>query len=225
VKQLRKPAIAGLAAVLILGAQTLCGLAFIWKESNKRYAETEIRFDAIESAAAARYSEAETVLAETVLKNREALAETEERLKGVMKEIVTEGTARTARAIAAVQKQSARTEETYRELLAEQRKKTLENLYNEETLLAQKKRAEELYCAGQFRQAHDEYEKLWKEEPWNEELQFYRYYTLFLMNKGDRGQYRAIREGFNNLEKLGYTRAEMAETLDYMAGEEQGAAS
>jgi hypothetical protein len=45
------------------------------------------------------------------------------------------------------------------------------------------------------------------------------------MNKGDRGQYRVIREGFNNLEKLGYTRAEMSEALEYMAGEEQGGAS
>lgn len=224
-RRIGKLAIAGLAAVLVLGAQTFCGLVFIWKENNKRYAETETRFDAIESAAAARHSEAAKELAETGLKNREALAEAEERIKGAMKEIMSEGTARTARAIAAVQKQAARTEETYRELLAEQQKKTLDSLYNEEALLAQKKKAEELYYAGQFRRAHDEYEKLWKEEPWNEDLQFYRYYTLFLMNKGDRGQYRVIREGFGNLEKLGYARAEMAEALEYMAGEEQGGAS
>jgi hypothetical protein len=52
------------------------------------------------------------------------------------------------------------------------------------------------------------------------EARFYRYYALFMLNKNDRNQYRFIREGLMQLERSGYIRDEIVETLSFIAAEE-----
>jgi len=111
-------------------------------------------------------------------------------------------------------------EKVYGDLLEELKKKTLESLYDEEALTQRLQTARKLFEEGKYRQAYNEYEFVAKEQPENLEVEFYKYYSLFLRNKGDRNQYREIRNGLSGLENRGYTRKEIQEVLAFIAAEE-----
>jgi hypothetical protein len=53
----------------------------------------------------------------------------------------------------------------------------------------------------------------------NSEARFYRFYALFLNNKAERNNYSDIQESFQLLERSGYTRREMQDTLGYIEAE------
>jgi hypothetical protein len=153
-----------------------------------------------------------------------------EEMKGYaegMEESIDEGLTRTTRTITQntvrninqTNEHIGQIEQIYGDLLAEQKKKTLENLYNEESLLERLRDAEELFKAGKYRQANELYVFVANEQPDNLDAHFYRYYTQFLVNKGDQSQYRQIRIGLMGLEKRGYTRTELQEVLEYISAE------
>lgn len=114
----------------------------------------------------------------------------------------------------------SRVNQVYSDLLEEQKKRTLESLYDEEALLDRLQNAGKLFKEGKYRQAYDEYSIVAAEQPDNLEVQFYKYYSLFLRNKGDQNLYRPIKNAFLSLEKRGFSSPEMEEVLSYIAGEE-----
>jgi len=137
-----------------------------------------------------------------------------------LEEVIRNQTGRTINTIAATDRNINRIEQVYGDLLEEQKKKTLESLYEEEALLERFRNAGILLKEGKYRQAHDEYAIVANEQPENLDAQFYQYYTLFLRNKGDQSQYRRIRTALLGLERRGYAREEIKEVLEYISGEE-----
>ena len=111
-------------------------------------------------------------------------------------------------------------EQVYGALLDEQKKKTLVNLYNEEGILEHLKNAEKFFKEGKYGHAYNEYEIVAGEQAENPEVQFYKFYSLFLKNKEDQNQYRVIKKGLMGLRQRGYDRAEIAEVFEYIAAEE-----
>ena len=111
-------------------------------------------------------------------------------------------------------------EQVYCTLLDEQKKKTLVNLYNEETILDHLRNAEIFFYDGKYGQAYNEYLIVSGEQTENLNVQFYKYYSLFLRNKEDQNQYRFIKNGLTGLNQSGYNRIEIAETLEYIAAKE-----
>jgi tetratricopeptide (TPR) repeat protein len=176
----------------------------------------EKRFDAAEAGMKNAFeAQAEYIRLEGTLRAAETRA-----AAAALKEAVAAGTGRIVRSIDAADRHVGRVERVYADLLEEQKKKTLESLYNEEGLLARIGEAEALFREGKYRQAHELYLSAAESQPENQELIFYRYYALFLLNKNDRSQYRSIREGMTGLERTGYSRPEIGEVLSYIAGEE-----
>jgi len=113
-----------------------------------------------------------------------------------------------------------RIEQVYGALLEEQKKKTLVNLYNEEGILDHLKNAEKLFKEGKYGHAYNEYAIVAAEQTENSEVQFYKFYSLFLKNKEDKNQYRVIKKGLMGLRQRGYDRAEIEEVFEYIAAEE-----
>ena len=113
-----------------------------------------------------------------------------------------------------------RIEQVYGALLEEQKKKTLVNLYNEEGILEHLKNAEKFFKEGKYGQAYNEYVIVAGEQTENPEVQFYKFYSLFLKNKEDQNQYRIIIKGLMGLRQWGYDRAEIAEVFEYISAEE-----
>jgi hypothetical protein len=198
--------IAGL--ILVLGAVSALGAAAFFSMRDRmarRFDQLEDRFNLLEESLRRGFAEQDRRLAEEAAALRES--------GGRIERAVSVETGRTLSRV-------IRTERVYAELLEEQKKKTLDALYGEEELLARGRRAGELFGAGKYKQAQELYAGLSEVQPENMEVRFYRYYSLFMMNKNDRNQYRLIREGLMQLERSGYMRSEIGETLSYIAAEE-----
>jgi hypothetical protein len=113
-----------------------------------------------------------------------------------------------------------RIEQIYAALLDEQKKKTLQALYNEEFVIDRYENAERLFRQNKYRQAYDEFSFVSNEQPENLDALFFKYYSLFLINKGDQNQYRTIKNSLLQLQKRGYNRSEIQEILDFISNEE-----
>jgi len=113
-----------------------------------------------------------------------------------------------------------RIEQVYNALLDEQKKKTLQSLYNESFVIDRYENAEKLFSQNKYRQAYDEFSFVSNEQPENLNAIFFKYYSLFLINKGDQSQYRTIKNSLLQLQKRGYTRSEIQEILDFISNEE-----
>ncbi len=110
----------------------------------------------------------------------------------------------------------------YADLLAEQKKKTLESLYSDVQITDRMTQGLELIKQEKYHQASELFSIVSTEQPWNNEARFYELYSLFLSNKYDRSQYRKIKEGFALLNRNGYNRSEMTEVLEIINTEEKG---
>jgi hypothetical protein len=108
---------------------------------------------------------------------------------------------------------------TYQSLLDAQRRRTLESFYKEDALTAEKRDAARAFAEGRYVTAAKLYGEIATAHPDDQEARFYQYYALFLNNKQDRNNYRIIRDAMNTLERQGYSRKELTETLDYIAAE------
>jgi hypothetical protein len=122
-------------------------------------------------------------------------------------------------------RQVSRLEATYGNLLAAQKRRTLEGLFEEDALTAQRREAQAAFVAGHYAQASRLYGEIAAAHPEDGEARFYRYYAFFLVNPLDRDRYRPVREAFLLLEKQGYSRRELVETLAFISSETSGANS
>jgi len=113
-----------------------------------------------------------------------------------------------------------RVEKIYGSLLDEQKKKTLVDLYDEPFVIDRYKNAEKLFNERKYRQAYDEFSFVSNEQPENLDALFFKYYSLFMINKGDQSQYRVIKNSFLQLQKRGYARSEIRDVLDFISNEE-----
>ena len=108
---------------------------------------------------------------------------------------------------------------TYQGLLDAQRRRTLESFYNEDILTAERREAAAAFTAGRYVTASRLYGEIAAGHPEDHEARFYQYYALFLNNRMDADNYRSIREAMNLLERQGYTRREITETLNFINAE------
>jgi hypothetical protein len=161
-------------------------------------------------------------LREQLTREREELSAELAAAKSSLEESVEALSSRTQRGISDTRSRVEQTRKVYAGLLEEQKKKTLEDLYDEQTILAQMSEAKRLFEERKYRQAHGLYVILTGHLPENQEMWFHRYYSLFLLNRSDRQQYRQIREGLTLLERQGYTRPEIREILMFIETEENG---
>jgi tetratricopeptide (TPR) repeat protein len=148
------------------------------------------------------------------------LAEAAEKLEGSIRA----GAAETEGRIRNTNYRIQQVNQVYSNLLEEQKKRTLESVYHEDALVALRREAAELFAAGKYKQAYEAYTTIADARPEDMEARFYRYYALFLINRMDAGQYRAVKEGFGLLAKSGYSRKEMEEAVEFI-GMEEGAAN
>jgi hypothetical protein len=110
-------------------------------------------------------------------------------------------------------------ERTYSDLLAAQKRRTLESLYDETAVAAAQREAAAAFRQGRYLESYRLYGQVLDAHADNSEAHFYRFYALFLNNKTERNNYSAIQESFRLLERSGYTRREMQDTLDYIKAE------
>jgi hypothetical protein len=155
-----------------------------------------------------------------------------------------ESTERSWQNIELMNSQLSRSEKVYSKLLAEYQKKVIDNLYDENTplimtrerdviytsvqfrlydenmLLDMAKEAEAMFNKGQYRQAYERYVMVSDIQTENLEARFYRYYSLFLLNKNDRNRYREIRSALLQLDRNGFNHPELFRILKYLDTEE-----
>jgi tetratricopeptide (TPR) repeat protein len=125
----------------------------------------------------------------------------------------------TADSISTLSQQLTRLERTYNDLLAAQRRRTLESLYDENTVTAAQREGAAAFRQGRYLEAYRLYGQVLDAHADNSEARFYRFYALFLNNKAERNNYSAIQEAFQTLERSGYTRRELQDTLGYIEAE------
>ena len=163
----------------------------------------------------------ESDLAITELVKQE-IAELKAELKDDLTEKIVDGTQTTSNMIRNTNNRIQQLNAVYSGLLSEQQKRTLDSIYSEAALAEKEQNAARLFRAGNYARAGAEYAIIAHERPDNTEARFYYLYSMFLGNKLDRNNYRQIKEGFGNLQRNGYYRAEIREVLEYIATEEGG---
>ena len=110
-------------------------------------------------------------------------------------------------------------DKSYRDFLEAQKRKTLESLYAEDVLTAERKKAAEAFTAGRYQTASKLYRGIAIAHQEDQDARFHQYYALFLSNKQNRDNYHSITEAMNTLERQGYSRKELTETLQFITGE------
>jgi hypothetical protein len=198
--------------VLVLGLNLFL-LARIENEHKRR-------FDSLDSQLQGLQTSMDTL----AVSMEDAFREQKEDMKTnsiFLEEAITRNSNRVINNIVAADRHIGRIEQVYSNLLEEQKKKTLESLYDEKELLDMLHAAQDSFKAEKYRQAYGQYVMVASEMPENMEVQFYKFYSLFLINKGDQNQYRQIKNAFLDIEKRGYSRPEIKEVLDFIAKEEQ----
>jgi hypothetical protein len=125
----------------------------------------------------------------------------------------------TQEAILGTRAQVNRLDVTYGNLLEAQKRRSLEGLYAEDTLAAERREAVVAFIAGRYAAASRLYGVITDAHPNDQEARFFRFYALFLSNPQNRDNYRIIKEAFVLLERQGYTRKEMTDALNFIAAE------
>ena len=104
-------------------------------------------------------------------------------------------------------------------LLDAQRRRTMESFYREDAIAVERREAAAAFTAGRYVTASRMYGEIAAAHQDDQEARFYQYYALFLSNRQDRDNYRLIAEAMTLLERQGYTRRELTETLAFIAAE------
>ena len=112
-----------------------------------------------------------------------------------------------------------RLDTTYQGLLDAQKRRTLESFYNEDVLATERREAAVAFAAGRYVTASRIYGEIAAAHPEDHDARFFQYYALFLNNKMNRDNYRLIQDGMALLERQGYTRRELTETLNFINAE------
>jgi hypothetical protein len=108
---------------------------------------------------------------------------------------------------------------SYQDMLDAQRRRTLESYYNEGTLVEERRAAATAFAEGRYVTANRLYAAIAAAHKDDQEAMFYQHYSLFLINKMDRDNYGQIQNAMSILERQGYMRRELAETLQFIAEE------
>lgn len=107
----------------------------------------------------------------------------------------------------------------YKNLQEPQKIEYSEAFYRIPDMEDEQKEALKAFKEGRYVTAHRLYRDIATAQPANQEARFYQYYSMFLNNPQDQDNYRSISEAFNLLEKHGYTRQEIVETLEFIETE------
>lgn len=107
----------------------------------------------------------------------------------------------------------------YGNLLAEQRKKTIDRVYREEDLDGRMKSGLKLMTEEQYVQARDAFLQVAYQEPDNMSARFYAAYSLFCENRLDRSRYGSILKEIAIIRSNGFDRPEVAEMEAFISAE------
>jgi Holliday junction resolvase-like predicted endonuclease len=146
----------------------------------------------------------------TLMESR--VLEQTEKMEQTLLTAINDSSEETARAIRVINT-------TYQNLLDAQKRRTLESLYNEDALVTERRNAAKAFAEGRYTAAARLYGEIATAHPDDQEARFYQYYALFLNNKQDRDNYRIIFDAMSLLERNGYSRREITETLQFIAAE------
>jgi putative lipase involved disintegration of autophagic bodies len=113
-----------------------------------------------------------------------------------------------------------RIDSVYRNLLDEQRKKTIDRVYREEDLEGRVQSGLELIQEEKYGQARDAFLQVVYQEPDNMSARFYAAYSLFYENKLDRSLYGAILKELAIIRANGFDRPEIAEMEAFINAEQ-----
>jgi hypothetical protein len=215
---LKKTAKTGLVLEMVISGLVLAVAGILIYSTimvQKSFEKMSDKLDAIEESMIEQFGLQKTAFYE----KEEEIAE---ELKEVFREYIQESTQTTGWRIDGTDARIRETEKVYASILEEQKKKTVESVYSDTELRAQYDNAANLFREQKYRQANEIFELVAKEQPENRDARFYQFYSLFLMNKMDRDQYKTVKEGFSLLEGTGYMRNEMKEVLSFIGAEEKG---
>jgi len=167
----------------------------------------------------------EAVVQEQITRQTELLLEAGLATEEALEKDIADSTAATDSRITITNERIRQMNAVYAGILAELEKRTLDSLYSENILMETEQEARTLFLEGKYLQASVKYELVAEAQPENVEARFFYLYSLFLNNKLNRSNYRRIKEGLQALERNGYLRAEIRETLRFIEMEERGLAT
>lgn len=107
----------------------------------------------------------------------------------------------------------------YSDLLAEQKKKTLDSVYTDAEVNAKYREALELIDKKKYFQANELLNFVVKEQADNLDARFYRVFSLFNMNTVDRNQYPSIQKELGILRQRGYDNPDIERILTFIQSE------
>jgi hypothetical protein len=137
----------------------------------------------------------------------------------ILHDTIVTTTEETIAGISGTRRQITQLDNVYSDILEAQEKKSLEALYSEDAMTEKIEEAEKAFSEEKYLSANRLYTELSEFYSDNNDMRFYRYYSLFLSNKADRNNYRQIKEAFQLLERNGYTRNEIGEVFEYIENE------
>jgi hypothetical protein len=139
--------------------------------------------------------------------------------------VISEESASLHNAVGDVSALVTRLNAVYSQLLEAQKRRTLEGLYEEDALSAQRREAAAAFSAGRYVTSSRLYGEIAAAHQDDQEARFFQYYALFLSNRQNRDNYRAIQDAFTLLERQGFTRREITEALAFIEEETGGPAA
>jgi hypothetical protein len=155
----------------------------------------------------------------------EGLRGQEEELREIREEIPAGAEAGIAEALYEIRAGNERirqTERVYAEILEEEKKKRIEDLYREDDYVEMGKRGAAYFREGKYLEAVELYGAIARGQRDNKEARFYELYSIFLNNRMERNEYGGIEEGLLMLREGGYNRTEIGEVLEYIRSEREG---
>jgi hypothetical protein len=132
---------------------------------------------------------------------------------------VQDGNSKLSKRIGVTDLRVQKINKVYGDVLIEQKKRTIDDVYPEEQLKAMMQTGIEYLHKQKYAQARESFMEICKFAPDNLEARFYATQALFLLNRLDRSQYAIIQKEFQILKENGFTKPEMEDILNYIANE------
>lgn len=132
---------------------------------------------------------------------------------------IQNGNSRLSKRIGVTDLRVQKIDKVYGDVLSEQKKRTIDDVYPEEQLKAMMQTGMEYLHNQRYSQARASFMEICKYAPDNLEARFYATQALFLLNRIDRSQYAVIQKEFQILKENGFTKPEMEDILNYIANE------
>lgn len=117
-----------------------------------------------------------------------------------------------------------RIDQVYSDVLTEQKKRTIDDMYSDDALEAQTRQGIACYHARDYARAHQILQEVATRQAENHPAAFYSAASLFNINRQDTGKYSFIKSEIERLALLGYVNPEMDEVRAFILAEENAAA-